>query len=650
MSVVAGTRTPLSDVWNRVSARLGARFSRVELLISILFDRNLTVDENAELVQATAALSDRLRRLSLYPAADLLRQIEQTATNTPASLALTEGLTGSTGVELASVLSDARSIVEAAGADLQVGATDASGRMNFMSLAVVGAAGEPLDELVWVATTQGCLVKLVDPEQLDDAIGVDAALILNDGDLSHIRHSVTEIHTVSPGCPVVAVVDQMTADGMAASANFVTTLLQQPIRPDDVMDEIRQVCYQSTRVETVGVFGSGADWLASELSARRMESTCFATGLEMVEALRNRRLRAVVLPPDPDGVASSQLLKMIRVDPRTRNAVIACAVKSPKERVLAISDGADVVHGPELNVDELVLELRTRLRRRSEVEPVAPADAFSHVVEWSQGVVLVQRMLVAAARRSTPVGVALFRCDTGTKTLDELADELCRQFRREDVVTVMDDRHLVVALNGVTRTVLLRRLNEIHSNNLEALASSETGDLRIAGLEFGPDGRTLSEMLGLAERSLDRATEEHGPLVVGSDWRPQSELPLHVMVLDPNPELGTLVSGALGQGGLRVEQHLSAQPLMDAIDGISGQPLPRVVLLDLDQRGLDGLEVLRRVRRAGALQQTKIIVTADRVRDAEIDRAFDLGATDAVMKPFSLPLLVRRVTSALEQN
>jgi DNA-binding response OmpR family regulator len=92
---------------------------------------------------------------------------------------------------------------------------------------------------------------------------------------------------------------------------------------------------------------------------------------------------------------------------------------------------------------------------------------------------------------------------------------------------------------------------------------------------------------------------------------------------------------------------------IDAGSGIQGMKLAAeaeydLLLLDLVLPGLDGLEILRRVRQVRPTQPV-IILTA---RGDESDRVagLRLGADDYVVKPFSLKELLARVEAVLRRS
>jgi DNA-binding response OmpR family regulator len=72
-----------------------------------------------------------------------------------------------------------------------------------------------------------------------------------------------------------------------------------------------------------------------------------------------------------------------------------------------------------------------------------------------------------------------------------------------------------------------------------------------------------------------------------------------------------------------------------------------LVLLDLGLPGLDGEEVLSRLRRDSALP---VIVLTGRGEEAERVRVLDLGADDYLVKPASLPELEARIRAVLRRG
>ncbi len=74
---------------------------------------------------------------------------------------------------------------------------------------------------------------------------------------------------------------------------------------------------------------------------------------------------------------------------------------------------------------------------------------------------------------------------------------------------------------------------------------------------------------------------------------------------------------------------------------------PDLILLDLGLPGIDGLGVLRRVRRDAT---TPVIVLSARGEERDKVEALDAGADDYLAKPFGMPELHARVRAALRRT
>ena len=72
-----------------------------------------------------------------------------------------------------------------------------------------------------------------------------------------------------------------------------------------------------------------------------------------------------------------------------------------------------------------------------------------------------------------------------------------------------------------------------------------------------------------------------------------------------------------------------------------------LVLLDLEMPGLDGFEVLTRIRNDPSTKDIAVIVQTGREDVEAIDRCFHLGATSFVMKPLNWRLLAYQIRYVL---
>jgi two-component system, OmpR family, alkaline phosphatase synthesis response regulator PhoP len=116
-----------------------------------------------------------------------------------------------------------------------------------------------------------------------------------------------------------------------------------------------------------------------------------------------------------------------------------------------------------------------------------------------------------------------------------------------------------------------------------------------------------------------------------------------VLVVDDEPKIVQLARDYLEHAGFAV---LTAGDGLSALQSARTRQ-PDLIVLDLGLPGIDGLEVMRQVRAAGA---TPIVVLT--ARDTELDTllGLELGADDYVTKPFSPRELVARVRAVLRRS
>jgi len=115
-----------------------------------------------------------------------------------------------------------------------------------------------------------------------------------------------------------------------------------------------------------------------------------------------------------------------------------------------------------------------------------------------------------------------------------------------------------------------------------------------------------------------------------------------VLVVDDEPTIAEVVARYLQRAGYETRVASSGPA---AVAAATEQP-PDLVVLDMMLPGVNGLDVLRRIRAAGDLPV--IMLTA---RSEESDRVagLELGADDYVVKPFSPRELAARVNSVLRR-
>ena len=118
---------------------------------------------------------------------------------------------------------------------------------------------------------------------------------------------------------------------------------------------------------------------------------------------------------------------------------------------------------------------------------------------------------------------------------------------------------------------------------------------------------------------------------------------MRILLVEDDPSIAEGIRASLRQGGHAVD-HVTDGGQADAALRDHGYDL---LVLDLGLPGLDGSEVLQRLRRRGKGLPVLVVTARDGL--AERIRVLDLGADDYLVKPFALSEFEARVRDLLRR-
>ncbi len=124
-----------------------------------------------------------------------------------------------------------------------------------------------------------------------------------------------------------------------------------------------------------------------------------------------------------------------------------------------------------------------------------------------------------------------------------------------------------------------------------------------------------------------------------------------ILLVEDDPNDVLLIQRAFQKAGLRNTLKV-VRDGEHAIEYLSGQgpyanrerfPLPFLVLLDLKMPGTDGFEVLRWVRGEPELKRLLVVVLTSSNLQADVDRAYEMGANSYLVKPVEFDEMVHLI-------
>ncbi|MCL2752723.1 MAG: response regulator [Defluviitaleaceae bacterium] len=93
-----------------------------------------------------------------------------------------------------------------------------------------------------------------------------------------------------------------------------------------------------------------------------------------------------------------------------------------------------------------------------------------------------------------------------------------------------------------------------------------------------------------------------------------------------------------------------ALPSAQRMFGLLSKITPDLILLDVDMPEMDGYDALASLKADGKLMGIPVIFLTARSDAASEIRGFEMGALDFINKPFSPPVLIRRIEMHIEQD
>lgn len=114
---------------------------------------------------------------------------------------------------------------------------------------------------------------------------------------------------------------------------------------------------------------------------------------------------------------------------------------------------------------------------------------------------------------------------------------------------------------------------------------------------------------------------------------------MHILIIEDETNLCNSIAEGLRMDGYEVD---SCQDGLDALELCEAEHYD-LILLDLNLPGMDGMEVLRRLRKED--EETRVLILSARGQIRDKVRGLDAGANDYLTKPFHFEELEARVRS-----
>ncbi len=120
----------------------------------------------------------------------------------------------------------------------------------------------------------------------------------------------------------------------------------------------------------------------------------------------------------------------------------------------------------------------------------------------------------------------------------------------------------------------------------------------------------------------------------------------HILIVDDETTVTKLLESAL-QDEYKVSEAHSG---MEALQLAMHEPVPDLILLDISMPDIDGVEICMKLKEMPITRDVPVILITSYEEEKNEARAFQHGAVDYILKPFSFPIVKNRIKSHIAQK
>ena len=317
-----------------------------------------------------------------------------------------------------------------------------------------------------------------------------------------------------------------------------------------------------------------------------------------------------------------------------------------------------------------VLELERRLDRVMLLDPEESEQLFNNLAEYRGK---LYRDAVTGAyneryyqekyrSRILTAGVAVLRVDdfkaandvygrcAGNSVLETVAGVLRRNLGEKDRLIRRGEDRLLLLLPEVGQSDFGQKLEHLR---LQLAAAGVPGyshlhiSVSIGGVWIR-DGE-VSAAVEHAERLATYAQMQKNTVITEQQPERTAAAPVHrrqsVLIVDDS-ELNRKMLGQMLGSRFDIAEAASGEACLQLLEqnatGIS------IVLLDIHMPGIDGFTVLEEMNQKKLLEQIPVIMISSEDTVDAVRRAFDLGASDYISRPFDAKVVYQRIINTIQ--
>ena len=238
----------------------------------------------------------------------------------------------------------------------------------------------------------------------------------------------------------------------------------------------------------------------------------------------------------------------------------------------------------------------------------------------------------------------------GDAALRLIVSIIHRRIRSTDMLVRYGGDELLLILPDISAEAFVRKLKDInkrlfaaHLPEFEKMhVSASIGGVMAAGIPISDALPIADKRMYLAKHSKNTVvTEDIAPDAVRSenDHRPM------VLIVDDSPMNRDILSEILCDD-FEILEAPNGPKCLELLNAWGSDI--SIVLLDIHMPGIDGFTVLEEMNQKNLLEQIPVIMISSEDTVDAVRRAFDLGASDYISRPFDAKVVYQRIINTIQ--
>ncbi len=401
--------------------------------------------------------------------------------------------------------------------------------------------------------------------------------------------------------------------------------------------------------------------LESRLSGPQRRIFLAGSVREAEQILAEEEVSLVLLDlilPEVDG---RHLLIRLRANPETAALpifVVSCKT-GPQTKTECFALGADGFFEKPLDLTSISAAVGATLERSAQTRGECRQDQVTGLPNRAAFHETFEAYRARAAVERRPLSLAILDLDhfgwvndtygrqMGEAVLRRVGARVALPPGERSYMARWEGGEFIALFPGLTPTevgkVLEKVLQGVRRLRFQPSEGPEFAVTFSAGVAEVPPGASIEDAVSRADRLRYLAkTAGRNRIVTGDAAAPPTR---RILFAEDDANVARLISRHLSAEGFEVLHYPDGTSAFAALP-TSGASL---VLSDVEMPGMDGFELLRQLRALPAFQHLPVMMLTAMGDESYIIRAFELGADDYVLKPFSTREVVARIRRLLRR-